>query len=148
MMTLRNKIGSTALANVQSYLARYTPGETEDYVRSALIYYGEIPFLYRVFDPTNVRSSKEKGGYKVVSTLFLIDVPPPTFSQIRHGIFQHPVIVDTMLIYYGKRGTKACIPTASVPGENPIGALALVCTAVRIHLVRQQILSLMQVSSG
>ena len=95
-MTLRNKIGSTALANVQSYLARYTPGETEDYVRSALIYYGEIPFLYRVFDPTNVHSSKEKGGYKVVSTLFLIDVPPPTFSQIRHGIFQHLVIVDTV----------------------------------------------------
>jgi len=68
-MTFRNKISTTALANVQSYLARYTPGETEDYVRSALLYYGEVPFLYRVFDPTNVRSSKEKGGYKVVSAL-------------------------------------------------------------------------------
>lgn len=68
-MTLRNKIGSTALANVQSYLTRYTPDQTEDYVRSALIYYGEVPFLYRVFDPTNVRSSKEMGGYKVVRVL-------------------------------------------------------------------------------
>jgi len=42
-----------------------------------------------------------------------------------------------MLVYYGKRGTKACIPTASVPGENPIGALALVCTAVGTHLVHR-----------
>jgi len=66
-MTFRNKIGSTALANVQSYLTRYTADQTEDYVRSALLYYGEVPFLYRVFDPTNVRCSKEKGGYKVVS---------------------------------------------------------------------------------
>jgi len=56
------------------------------------------------------------------------------FSQVRHGIFQHQVIIDTMLVYYGKQGTKACIPTASVPGENPIGALALVCTAVGTHL--------------
>jgi hypothetical protein len=40
------------------------------------------------------------------------------------------MIVDTMLGYYGAQGTKACIPTASVPGEDPIGALALVCTAV------------------
>ena len=53
---------------------------------------------------------------------------------MRHGIFQHPMVIDTMLVYYGKQGTKACIPTASSPGENPIGALALVCTAVRTGL--------------
>jgi len=44
------------------------------------------------------------------------------------------MIIDTMLVYYGKQGTKACIPTASVPGEDPIGALALICTAVGTHL--------------
>ena len=43
------------------------------------------------------------------------------------------MIIDTMLVYYGEGGTKACIPTASVPGENPIGVLALVCTAVGTH---------------
>jgi len=137
-MSFRNTIGTTALANTQSYLGRYTRDETEEYIRSALIYYGEIPFLYRVFDPTNVRSVKEKGGYKVVS---IFHPPPsslaylmPMFLQVRHGIFQHQAIIDTMLVYYGKQGTKACIPTASIPGENPIGVLALVCTAVGIYL--------------
>ena len=67
-MSIRNKIGRIALMNVQSYLARYTNDQTEEYVRSALVYYGEVPFLYRVFDPTSVRSTKEKGGYKVVRT--------------------------------------------------------------------------------
>jgi hypothetical protein len=55
----------------------------------------------------------------------------PTCLQVRHGIFQHQAIINTMLVYYGRQGTKACIPTASVPGEDPIGVLALVCTAVR-----------------
>jgi len=68
-MSFRNTIGRTALTNVQSYLTRYTRDQTKDYVRSALVYYGEIPFLYRVFDATNVRSAKEKSGYKVVCTL-------------------------------------------------------------------------------
>lgn len=68
IMSIRNKIGRIALMNVQSYLARYTNDQTEEYVRSALVYYGEVPFLYRVFDPTSVRSTKEKGGYKVVRT--------------------------------------------------------------------------------
>jgi len=66
-MCFRNKISNAALTNVQCYLSRYTRDQTEEYVRSALIYYQEVPFLYRVFDPTNVRSTKEKGGYKVVS---------------------------------------------------------------------------------
>jgi len=67
IMSFRHTIGTTALTNVQSYLTRYTHDQTEDYVRSAIVYYGEVPFLYRVFDPTNVCSRKEKGGYKVVS---------------------------------------------------------------------------------
>jgi len=68
-MSFRNTIGTTAITNVQSYLKRYTQDETEEYIQSALLYYGEVPFLYRVFDPTNVRSAKEKSGYKVVSIL-------------------------------------------------------------------------------
>ena len=150
-MSFRNTIGTMALANIQSYLKRYTQDETEEYIRSALIYYGEVPFLYRVFDPTNVRSAKEKGGYKVVSTF---RPPPsslayliPTFSQVRHGIFQHQAIVDTMLIYYGKQGTKACIPTVSIPGENPIGVLALVCTAVGTNLANRCTTILMRAST-
>ena len=68
---------------MQSYLTRYTYDETEEYVRLALIYYGEVPFLYRVFEPTNVRSVKEKGGYKVVSGLHPPLHPPDT--QISTG---------------------------------------------------------------
>jgi len=66
-MSFRNTIGTTALTNIQTYLARYTQDQTEEYVQSALVYHKEIPFLYRVFDPTDVPSAKEKGGYKVVS---------------------------------------------------------------------------------
>jgi len=66
-MSFRNTIGTTALTNVQSYLTRYTRDQTKDYIQTALVYYGEVPFLYRVFEPTNVRAMKEKGGYKVVS---------------------------------------------------------------------------------
>jgi len=45
-----------------------------------------------------------------------------------------------MLVYYGNQGTKACIPTASVPGENPIGVLALVCTAVGTRLTHCRVI--------
>ena len=62
IMTFRNTIGNTAVTNVQSYLTRYTQDQTESYVRSAVMYHGEIPFLYRVFKPTNVSAKKEKGG--------------------------------------------------------------------------------------
>jgi hypothetical protein len=68
-MSFRNVVGTTALTNVQSYLTRYTQDQTENYVQSALAHHGEIPFLYRVFDLTDVPSTREKGGYKVVSTL-------------------------------------------------------------------------------
>jgi hypothetical protein len=56
-----------------------------------------------------------------------------SLSQTRSGPFQNQPIVDTMLAYYGKRGIKEYLPTeaASFAGKNPIGALALVCTAVR-----------------
>lgn len=66
-MSFRNTIGTTGLTNVQTYLTRYTQDEIEEYVQSALVYHGEVPFLYRVFNPTNVSAKKEKGGYKVVS---------------------------------------------------------------------------------
>ena len=68
VMTFRNLIGTTALANVKGFLDKFKdPERTEAYVKSGLIYYGEIPFLYRVFEPSDVPSPKEKGGYKVVS---------------------------------------------------------------------------------
>ncbi|KAF9641975.1 hypothetical protein BDM02DRAFT_3133425 [Thelephora ganbajun] len=101
-----NAIGTAAVINVQNFMAKFkTPKLVEGYVKSGLIYYGEIPFLYRVFEPTEVRSSKEKGGYKVT----------------RHGLFQNQAILDTMLIYYGKRGTKQHLPPALSPGSNPMG---------------------------
>ena len=55
--------------NVRTFLTDKlkTPDAIGQYVKSAMIYYGEIPFLYSVFDITNVRSAKEKGGYAVVS---------------------------------------------------------------------------------
>jgi len=66
--SFRNSIKSAAVMNVQSFMGKFkTPEHVAEYVKSALIYYGEIPFLYRVFEPTAVRSVKEKGGYKVVS---------------------------------------------------------------------------------
>ena len=74
MMSFRNIIGNTAVVNVQKFLARYkTPELIEKYIKSGILYHKEIPFLYRVFEPTDVPSSKEKGGYKVVSTDLLLD---------------------------------------------------------------------------
>ena len=58
------------------------------------------------------------------------------------------MIIDTMLAYYGTQGTKSCIPTTSVPGENPIGALALVCTAVGTHLAHCHGIALIRVLTG
>ena len=67
-MTFRNMIGTAALVNVKSFLDKFKdPERIEEYVRLSLLYHGEIPFLYRVFEPSAVPSSKEKGGYKVVS---------------------------------------------------------------------------------
>jgi len=98
-----------------------------------MIYYGEIPFLYQVFNPTNVRSAKEKGGYQVVSrsSLFHPNALEFTPPQTRQGLFQQQAILDTMLVYYTK-GVKQDSPTASSPGTDPVGGLALVCTAVCI----------------
>jgi len=64
------------LAKVQSFFKKYEPEQIEEYVRAGLIYYGEIPFLYRVFKPTDVPAprSKERGGYKVVSGSHLLFV--------------------------------------------------------------------------
>lgn len=120
--------------NVQTFMRKFkTPELVEEYVKSGLIYYGEIPFLFRVFEPTTVRSSKEKGGYKVVSDFFPFRTKQSEahlLCQTRHGLLQNQAILDTMLVYYGKRGVKQYLPTASSPGSNPVGVLALVCTAV------------------
>ena len=67
-MSFRSVIRTTALINVKTFLDKFKkPEQVEEYVKSGLIYYGEIPFLYRVFEPLAVRSSKEKGNYRVVS---------------------------------------------------------------------------------
>ena len=67
VMTFRNLIGTTALIYIKAFLDKFkTPERVEEYVKSGIIYYGEIPFLFRVFEPTAVRSSSERGGYKVV----------------------------------------------------------------------------------
>ena len=73
-MSFRNTIGATALMHVQNFLgAKFGdvgPEQKADliskHVRVSMLYHGEIPFLYRVFDPTNVTAKKERGGYKVV----------------------------------------------------------------------------------
>ena len=74
-MTFQNTIGNTAVTNVQSYLTHYTQDQTESYVQSAVMYHREIPFLYQVFEPTNVSTKKEKGGYKVMSEFILLGLP-------------------------------------------------------------------------
>ena len=69
-----------AVANLQSFLSTKftTPEQIENYVKSALIYHGEIPWTYRVFKPTNVPLRTEKGGYKVVSD--------PPLAQPAHNL--------------------------------------------------------------
>lgn len=117
--------------NTQAFMKKFKSTDLiKGYVKSSLVYYGEIPFLYRVFDPTAVRSSKERGGYKVVS---MLNHPsrPMQCSPDCQGLFQNQAILDTMLVYYGKRGIKQYLPSASSPGNNPVGMLALVCTTVR-----------------
>ena len=55
---------------MQSFLKKFNKPElVEEYVRTGLIYYGEIPFLYNAFKPTDIPApmSKEKGRYRVVS---------------------------------------------------------------------------------
>ena len=49
-----------------------------------------------------------------------------------------------MLVYYGIIGA---IPTASIPGEDPIGALALVCTAVSFLILLTASLPLICIST-
>lgn len=68
-MTFRNMIATAALLNVKNFLSLKfkDPERVEEYVRSGMLYHGEIPFLYRAFLPSDVPCSKEKGGYKVVS---------------------------------------------------------------------------------
>ena len=68
-MIFRNMITTTAIINVKNFLTLKfkNPEHIEEYVKVGLLYYGEIPFLYRAFEPSAIPCSKEKGGYKVVS---------------------------------------------------------------------------------
>lgn len=69
---------------VQAFISKFkTPEAVEEHVKSSVVYYGEIPFLYRLFEPTAVRSTKEKGGYKVVGR--------PIVSQLR-GCTSHSIL--------------------------------------------------------
>ena len=108
IMTFRNTIGNTALTNVQSYLARYTQDQTESYVQSAVMYHGEIPFLYRVFEPTDIPVKTEKGGYKVVSARH-----PPWFARCPHYHRRGTVFFNTkwLLIRY--------LSTTEIKGLKP-----------------------------
>ena len=66
------------------------PERIEQYVKLGMIYYGEIPFLYKVFDPMNVRSVKEKSTYKVVSGLSpsVSTLQAHSHPQTCQGLFQ------------------------------------------------------------
>ena len=59
-------------------MGQFNMDEAEAYVASAFNYYGEVPFLYRTFEPTDEVEpdlTKERGGYKVVSSFTLILLP-------------------------------------------------------------------------
>ena len=69
-MSFRNAIAKLATENVQAYMNRFDVDGAEAYVLSAFSYHGEIPFLYRKFEPTakvEPDPKKERGGFKVVS---------------------------------------------------------------------------------
>jgi len=132
-MSFRNAIARLAVENVQAYMNRFDTDEIETYIASAFSYHGEIPFLYQMFQRTTKVEpdpAKERGGYKVVSSSYpssllacMLTVP-----KTRHGLFRHQVILQTMLTYY--RHIKSDVDTACLSGIHPVGALALVCTAV------------------
>jgi len=113
-------------------MARYkTPELIVEYVKAGLIHYGEIPFLYHKFEPTNIPSKQERSSYKVVSALLQKEMNQSSPShQICSGLFRNQAILNTILMYYGKQGIKQYAPMTSSPGKNPVGALALICTAV------------------
>jgi hypothetical protein len=80
-MNFRNTIGTIATVVVQAFLSRSkTPEAIKAYVKSSLVYYGEIPFLYQVFELMTVRSTKERGNYKVVSPPFTVSSSKTRFS--------------------------------------------------------------------
>ena len=133
VMTFRNMIGMMALVNVKAFLDKFKdPGRVEAYVKAGLIYYGEIPFLYCILEPSDVPSPREKGGYKVVSQCLSPSAEQHGLisPQTRSGPFQSRPILETMLVYYGKQGIKGYPPVENSIGTNPIGALAVICTAV------------------
>ena len=86
-MSFRSFIGSAAVIKVQKFMSRYKgPELIEKYVKSNMLYHKDIPFLYRVFKPTEVPSSKEEGGYKVVSTYLPLNRIPQSPSFVRSAM--------------------------------------------------------------
>jgi len=76
-----------------------TPELITEYVKAGLIHYGEIPFLYHKFKPTNIPSKQERSGYKVVSALLQKEMNQSSLShQIRSGLFQNQAILNTTLV--------------------------------------------------
>lgn len=81
-MSFRNAIANHAVENVQAYLKKFDAHETEAYVESAFSYHGEVPFLHRIFRPTDTAEPdprREPGGFKVVRNLstYLSAIPFP-----------------------------------------------------------------------
>jgi hypothetical protein len=79
-MSFRNNVARRAQENVQAYMKRFDVHKTEAYVASAFSYHGEVPFIYRVFQPTDTVEpdlEREPGGFKVVSELVLLSVQSP-----------------------------------------------------------------------
>jgi hypothetical protein len=137
-MSFRNTVARRAQENVQAYMKQFDVHKTEAYIASAFSYHGEIPFLYRVFQPTEIVEpdlEREPSRFKVVSNSVPLSVqsPPVTGQQTRHGLFRHQVILQTMLTYY--QYIKSDVETASLTGIHPVGALALVCAAVCALLI-------------
>ena len=85
-MTFRNAVARHAMENVQAYMKHFNIHEMEAYIASAFSYHGEIPFLYRVFQPTDVAElnpKQEPGGFKVVHYLVEFSMRPPYLPNHR-----------------------------------------------------------------
>ena len=84
----------------------------------------------------------EKGDPLESSVRHLPIIPFARTAYARTTSFRHVIAnvafakanqptLDAMLNRYGRRGTEQYLPTESLPGNNPIGVLALVYATVR-----------------